>query len=425
MNKELTGHQILIILIGFALIGSLTGFVLKSVTSEKRTPTQIEEPPVAPPPPPPPPPTITLQDMPTTATFAIDLFINTAKNKKENIVISPYAAHSALTMIYFGSEESTKDEIGSALNLSNINDDDLKKVNQLLQEYINNSTNIEILPANSFFIKRGFIIKEEFKKIAADYFSGRIDHLPETGKNINNWIEEKTNNKINNIIGDGPISPLTTSYLLSAVYFNAPWNKEIRKDNTKRSSFNSPGGEKEVDMMTVTDSFSYIDDNEVKMISMAYKNQNFSFHIISPQEGLDKFYEAFDARKLNNLKERSASERITLIMPKFSFDNTVQLEGSLRNMNMSSVLNPSTANLTGIADGHEEAEENLFVVNFLQRTKINIEESEEEELISVDEVEREEGGVKTITIDNPFIFLIEETTTNTIILMGQIIDPSL
>lgn len=424
MNKELTGHQILIILIGFALIGSFTGFILKSVTSEKHTPVEIEEP--EEPTPPPPPPAVTLQDMPPTTSFAFDIFTNTVKNKNENIVISPYSVYTALAMIYFGAEGETKREMGSALNLTNINEEDAKKVNLLLQEHLNSSTDIDIFPVNGLFIKRGPVIKEEFKRNTDNYFFGKVDYLPETGKNINEWISEKTNNNIAGIIGDGPISPLTTSYLLSAVYFDAPWGKEISKNKTKKEKFATPNGEKEVDMMSITDSFSYLSDSEVKMISINYKNQNFSFHIIMPQDELSDFYEIFDDRKLNNFKERRIFEKINLKLPKFSFNSTVQLEGALRNMDITSALNPASANFSNIIDNYDGIEENLFIGNFLQKVNVKIKETEEETIVSVDEIKRDDNdNIITLSINNPFIFIVEETTTNTIILMGQILDPSL
>lgn len=425
MSKELTGHQILIILIGFALIGSFTGFILKSITSEKRPPDKVEEAP-PPPPPPPPPPVITLQDMPSTMPFAFDIFLNSVKNKfKENIVMSPYGAYSSMAMIYFGSEGETKSQIGSVLNLDNINEEDGKKLNQLLQNHISNSTDVNVLNANAFFMKRGPIIKEEFKEMANNYFSGEIDYLPETGKTINDWLNKKTEDKIDKIIGDGPISPLATSYLLSAVYFDAPWSKEVRKENTRNLEFNAPTEKKEVEMISITDSLLYLNDDEVKIITINYKNQSFSLHIIMPKKDLDTFYEALNERKLNNLKERMTKEEVEVLIPKFSFDKTIQLEEALRSMNVSSVLNPSTASLTGIIDASNEADEQLFIGNFLQKIVLKVEESEEEAVVSVEEVEGRQSPKKELIINNPFLFIIEETTTSTIILMGQITDPSL
>ncbi len=423
MNKEITGHQILIILIGFALVGSLTGFILKSVTSEKHTPVPVEEPA---PPPPPPPPSLTLQDMPSTTSFAFDMFTNTVKGRKENMVISPYGAHTTLAMIYFGAGGETKRELGSALNLLNLNEDDGKKVLLLLQEHLSKSTDVDIFSTSALFMKRGPVIKEEYKRNVEEYFFGKVDYLPEVGKTINEMISEKTDNKIDNIISDGPISPLATSYLLSAVYFDAPWSKEIDKGRTEKKEFTTPNGSKEVDMMSVTDSFFYLTDSEVDMLSMEYKNQNISFHIIMPSEGLDNFYEAFNDRKFSNLKERRTLTKVNLKIPKFSFNKTIQLESALRNVGVASGLNPATATFNDIIDSYEGIEDNLFIGNFLQKTSIKIKESDKESETTPEELSREEDdSVLVITIDNPFVFIIEETTTNTILFMGQIVDPSL
>lgn len=145
-----------------------------------------------------------------------------------------------------------------------------------------------------------------------------------------------------------------------------------------------------------------------------------------PQDELSDFYEIFDDRKLNNFKERRIFEKINLKLPKFSFNSTVQLEGALRNIDITSALNPASANFSNIIDNYDGIEENLFIGNFLQKVNVKIKETEEETIVSVDEIKRDDNdNIITLSINNPFIFIVEETTTNTIILMGQILDPSL
>lgn len=60
---------------------------------------------------------------------------------------------------------------------------------------------------------------------------------------INDWVENKTNNKIKDLIPQGSLDPSSRLVITNAIYFNGTWDKKFDKSLTKDDDFKLNNGE--------------------------------------------------------------------------------------------------------------------------------------------------------------------------------------
>ncbi|MBU4473522.1 MAG: serpin family protein [Candidatus Omnitrophica bacterium] len=354
-------------------------------------------------------------------------------DKKENLFISPYGIHSALSMAYAGADGETKEEMANVLGISEIELEDFKKSSLELKRHLEQATKeTKVSIANALFLKDNYPFLENFKKDAEEYFEAKIDYLPETGKPINEWVKEKTNNKIKDIIDSGPIDEMTISILLNAIHFKAPWANEFEKGKTSKRVFYG-NREMNVDMMEREGYYKHLIREDLKAVTINYKSEfdskgSYSFHAFMPEKGLAEFYQNFDIETFNQLKEEMENDEIILRAPKFKMESNLSLVNILEEMGMEKAFDMREANFSNMVD--IEKTENIFIDEIIHKTFIEIdEEGTEAAAATVMMMESEsisEPGrkPKILELNKPFLFIIEEVETETILFIGHLVDPS-
>jgi len=292
-------------------------------------------------------------------------------DKKENLFISPYSLHSALSIAYIGAEGQTKEEMANVLGVSELELEDFKKASLELKKHLEQTTKeSEVSIANALFLKNNYLFLENFKRDAEEYFEAKIDHLPETGNPINEWVTKNTNNKIKDIIDSGPIDEKTVAILLNAVHFKAPWEIVFEKSETSKRVFF--GNRKaNVDMMEREGNYKHLIREDLKAASINYKSEfsskaRYVFHAIMPEKGLADFYQNFDIEKFNQLKEEMKKDEIILRVPKFKIENNFSLVDTLEIMGMQKAFDMREANFANMVD--IEKEENVFISEVIHKT---------------------------------------------------------
>jgi len=268
--------------------------------------------------------------------FSLASFL-TLVDKKENLFISPYSIHTALSIAYTGADGETKNEMANVLGISGLELSDYKKDSLELKKYLESATKeTEVSIANALFLKDNYPFLESFKKDAEEYFEAKIDHLPETGKPINEWVKENTNNKIKDIIDSGPIDEMTVSILLNAIHFKAPWANEFEKSKTSKRVFY---GDREinVDMMEREDYYKHLIREDLKAVTINYESEfgskgRYSFHAFMPEKGLAEFYQNLNIETFNQLKEEMENDEIILRVPKFKMESDLSFVDTLKKL---------------------------------------------------------------------------------------------
>jgi serine protease inhibitor len=303
--------------------------------------------------------------------FSLELFSQLA-NEGENLFISPYSIFSAILIAYAGSEGETKKEIERALHLNNMDTEMIKeKYLELKNKIERDSEPLEINIANAVFLRKDFPFRESFKQDASNYFEAKISYLPQKGIDINNWVKEKTNNKIEDLIDPGQISEDIISYIINAIYFQGSWAEEFDKERTKKRVFYSEK-EGEVDMMERESNYHFLIEEDVSMVAMEYKNTDYIFYAIMPSD-LSDFYNSFNANKLKILKDKLSEGNFLLRIPKFELEDKMTLSSSLKLLGIEKAFDQNNANFSNMVK-IEDIRENVYISEVFHSSYVKIDE---------------------------------------------------
>jgi serpin B len=361
--------------------------------------------------------------------FGIELFTKVAEVENTNFMLSPLSASAALTMLLNGCAEDTYDQLKTTLKypetmtISEINEVYKSLVTQLLAV----DPKVKLALANAIFYRQGFSVKNPFLSTMDEDFNAEIAgldfSLPAALTTINKWASDNTNGKIPKVLDE--ISPEAVMFIMNALYFKGDWSYRFDKDLTSGRPF-YPGGSNPVEVSTMKgDIGSKVAFGAgYRAIEMPYGQTNFTMVVIVPEGTLPDFNASFDAAKWSTVTSVFDSQveygERTVYMPKFKFSYEKYLNDQLQGMGMVDAFIPGLADLSGITDA------SVFVSFVKQNT-----------FVEVDEKGTEAAAVTTIgielnsmppqsqvfTIDKPFVFVIRERTTNTLLFIGQVANP--
>ena len=356
--------------------------------------------------------------------FAFDLFrqLNTEEENK-SLFISPISISTALTMTYQGAGSTTKEVMAKTLGYSGIDDATLNESYSNLLRYLKNlDKKVELNIGNSLWIREGETIREEFISANKDYFDASVTPLDFSQKDaadqINKWISNATEKKIDKMI-DSPISPDIVMYLINAIYFKGDWTKQFDTKNTFDTQFHKEDGSNaEVKMMSRNGKLEYGHGDGYKAVRLPYGSGKAAMYCILPEEGnsVHELINSLNLEKWTAIRESiSEKEDVHLQLPRF------KLEYGIKNLNDSLTALGMGEAFTDVADFSGIREE-LSISRVLHKAVIEVNE-EGSEAAAATVVEMKETAVAvplTFVADRPFVFIIADDDTDTILFAGKL-----
>lgn len=360
--------------------------------------------------------------------FGVSLFKNTALAEHDNLMLSPLSAGIALTMALNGADQETYSQIKKMLGYDeNMTLEDINSsYNELVPQLLNADDLINISIANAVFYSETFYFHESFFNTMGEEFNATVEghnfSLPATVDVINNWASDNTNGKIEQVI-DG-IDPLTVMFLMNALYFKGDWTYQFDESETTSLPFTLESGESiNVETMQgLVGSIQYHGDN-YKSIELPYGRKNYSMVLIVPNNSINDFYNDFTPQLWDEIttamNEQTEWAETQIFLPKFSFEYEKVLNDILIEMGMEDAFDDNIADFSNISPLH------IWIDFVKQNTFIDVnEEGTEAAAVTTIGFETESAGPPRFMIDKPFIFAIRERTTNTLMFMGSVYDPS-
>ncbi|XP_049854740.1 leukocyte elastase inhibitor-like [Schistocerca gregaria] len=350
-----------------------------------------------------------------------------------NLFFSPISIQVILALTFLGAKGNTAKQIARGLRLPEdraVVEDGVGAVMNRLQD----SNDVLLDIANRIFLKEGYGIKEGFNQSAIRFKAGveEVDFLqePQARKIINDWVESKTNNKIKDIIPPDVLNNDTRMVLVNAIYFKGEWLKKFEKRDTYPLPFRSAvGSAKNVDMMFQVEELKYkeISDLNCQVLLLPYKGERLSMMIFLPREvnGLANLEEKLASFSLQDTINNMHESNVHVYLPKFKMEYSKQLNDALTRLGMVDMFDDYAANFTGITD-----EERLKVDKVLHKAFVEVNEKGTEAaaatavLVAVP-ASLQIGGPQPIIFkaDHPFLFLILDQRTKTVLFAGRYVDP--
>lgn len=347
--------------------------------------------------------------------YSMSFIRNVVENsgENENLVISPYSASVALSMLAEGAEGTTKDEFNKALN------DCLFKA-----EDLGGNDTVIVNSVNSLWIDNDFSIRNRY----VDLLQKDFDALavtqdfadPATVHAINNWCSEHTNGKITDVIDR--LSPGDVMVLANALYFNAPWLNPFDKNLTAKADFNGSKGKTQVDMMYRKGHINYGEYQGCQFVELPYEGERYSMFVLLPPDDLD-INSAISYLNTNTFKAAKSMlepKEVMLKMPKFKAETSLLLNKTLQSMGIKTAFTPA-ANFKGIA---EMGPLSLGMVK--QKCLVDVsEQGTEAAAVTVAQVRLTSvrpSSYITMTVNRPFAFFIVDSTNDNVMFAGRIMN---
>ncbi|HJP60976.1 MAG TPA: serpin family protein [Gemmatimonadaceae bacterium] len=351
--------------------------------------------------------------------FAFDLFrTGNADQHQANVFISPLSASMALGMTANGANGPTYDEMIAALRLNGASreeiDDGYKTLISLLRG-LDPKTNFTI--ANSIWYDRTFPFNASFLDDSKKYFDAEVAGLdfgsPSTLNTINEWVSSQTNDKIPAILDK--IDPGEVMFLINAIYFKGIWQKQFDKSKTADAPFqNADGTISTVPMMAREAGVQAVSNPGYTAVDLPYGNSAFTMTVILPHGDIDAFAESFDQSKWNDLVSSLHETEMPVYLPRFRIEWKRALKEDLQQLGMRLAF--TAADFTRMSPRGQD----LFITRVLQKTYVDVDEQGTEAAAATAVGIGVTSAPPTFRADRPFMVVIRERFSGTILFIGKI-----
>lgn len=365
--------------------------------------------------------------------FALALYRQLGSDEG-NLLLSTFSIRLAFAMVYGGAHGETEAQIAETLRFIPGQDrlhDAFNALDLALADRNLPATEdedpVEMYIANAFWGQTGLPFLQTYLDLLARNYGAGIETLnfgidPEACRRvINDWVAQKTRDKILDLLPEGSISNLTVAVLTNAIYLKAPWALPFEPGNTSDGAFHLPdGSEVTVPMMYQAEAFGYAEGENYKVLEMPYRGLELSMVLMLPSEGqFSAFESGLSAEGLVDILAGLEASNVAVTLPKFSFESFFRLKDTLMAMGM--VAPFGGADFSGMLEGG-----GIFISDAYHKTFINVDEMGTEAAAATAIVM--ERGIMVpdyeFTADRPFLFLIRDRTTGAILFMGRVVNPA-
>lgn len=347
--------------------------------------------------------------------YALAFFRNTAalSGADENMMVSPYSAGVALSMLADGAEDQTRAELLRALGGSVFSGDILHA-----------DSLVDVRSANSAWIRSGFDVKDSYEELLRESYGAMVAEKDfssgSTVGEINRWCSDNTEGRITEIIDR--ISPDMVMFLVNALYFKAPWEHEFRKESTSDKVFHGSAGDAEVPMMYIRNDFRYASYGNNQIVELPYEGGRYSMLVALPAEdvAMQDALPMLTEEMYDKATGQMTRKKVALTLPKFRFETDLVLNDVLRRMGVERVFSGS-AQLGGISDA------SIAVDQVRQKCFIEVNEQGSEAAavtgIGVRLTSARPADMPVVmTVDRPFYFAIVDNEADNILFIGRVMN---
>ena len=361
--------------------------------------------------------------------FGFELFREMyLQSEEDNIMISPLSVSYALGMTYNGAAGTTLQAFNDVLHFGDLTSEEVNEsYKDLMDQLIHLDDKVEFSIANSIWYRLGFQVLPAFINTNKDYFDAAVKEIdftdPQTVEVINQWIEDKTNDKIKDMLDFVPDDAVM--YLINAIYFNATWKYEFEKEDTYQGDFNLADGTKhQVDYMRVSGNFQYTSNEDFTAVELPYGDSTFSMVVMLPstEKEVSDLVSVLDGTHWDAWFENSIYTGVQIDLPKFKYEFKKLLNDPLTDLGLGVAFSEVEADFTRI---HPDGD--LFISRVIHQTFIDVqEEGTEAAAATIVEISfTSTGGGDPINFkaDKPFLYLIKENSTGAIVFIGKVGKP--
>ena len=362
--------------------------------------------------------------------FCLDLYQRT-KATPENLFFSPVSISSALAMTYAGARGQTEKEMAQTLHF------DLPQsqvhpafaaLNQRIEQ-IGKSNKVSLSVANSIWCQQGSDFNSSFINLVRDSYQAEARLVDFVGRSeptrieINDWVAKKTQDKIKDLLQPGQLTADTRLVLCNAIYFKGKWLEPFDEKATRPQKFNL-SNDRQIDTPTMHKKITLasLDTGDAVVFSLPYVGEELSLVVLLPKsiDGLPQLEKRLNLATWLAQLDAVRKQEVDLYLPRFKINCRLELAQTLADMGMRHAFSRG-ADFSGISQ-----QEQLFISDVVHQAFVEVNEEGTEAAAATGVVMRGTSVMRTpmIRVDRPFLFLIREHQTGSILFLGKVVDPS-
>lgn len=361
--------------------------------------------------------------------FACKLFSRVAQGES-NAFFSPYSISSALAMTYAGARGRTAEQMAAVLGFSLPEDSLYPALSELAALFSAEDKAYQLHVANALWAQAGYPLAPDYLRIVKTYFGAgvrEVDYVNDANRKkarrtINAWIEERTANKIRELIKKGILTDLTRLVLTNAIYFKGNWELQFKKADTRKMPFAVSKTEKtNVPMMRQSEEFGYAETGRVQVLEMPYAGGDLSMVVLLPTEAssVGGLLEALP-RELDGWLDSLFTAQVDVYLPRFKLEQEFVLNDALIALGMADAFSEKDADFSGMA-----THGGLYISTVIHKAFVDVNEEGTEAAAATDKAMMLGAPMQSCIFkaDHPFLFLIRDVRTGAILFMGRMSKP--
>lgn len=361
-----------------------------------------------------------------------------SKNDNDNIFLSPLSISTAFAMTKLGACNNTLKQLMEVFKFDTISEKTsdqihffFAKLNCRLYRKANKSS--QLVSANRLFGDKSLTFNETYQDISEVVYGAKLQPLDfkenaELSRvTINQWISNKTEGRITDVIPPNVINELTVLVLVNTIYFKGLWKSKFSPENTRKEGFYKADGEScSTSMMFQEGKFRYRRVAEgTQVLELPFKGDDITMVLIlpKPEKRLVKVEQELTPEVLQEWLDELAETQLVVHMPRFRIEDSFSVRDQLQDMGLADLFDPEKAKLPGIVAGGRD---DLYVSDAFHKAFLEVNEEGSEAAASTAIVIAGRSlnpNRVTFKANRPFLVLIREVALNTIIFMGRVANP--
>lgn len=373
----------------------------------------------------------------TVAEWSVNVYNHLrATGEDENILFSPLSIALAMGVMELGAQGSTLKEIRHSMGYESLKSGEEFSFLRDFSSMVSAEEGQYVMKiANSLFVQNGFHINEEFLQMMKMYFNAEVNHVDfsenvAVANYINKWVENYTNSLLKDLVSPGDFDAVTHLALINAVYFKGNWKSQFRPENTRTFSFTKDDeSEVQIPMMYQQGEFYYGEfsdgSNEAggiyQVLEIPYEGDEISMMLVlSRQEvPLATLEPLLKPQLIEEWANSVKKQKVEVYLPRFTVEQEIDLKDILKALGVTEIF-IKDANLTAMSDKKE-----LFLSKAVHKSFIEVNEEGSEAAVASGMIAISRMAVlfPQVIVDHPFLFLIKNRKTGTILFMGRVMHP--
>jgi serpin B len=406
--------------------------------------------------------------------FGFDLYRQLAKqNPDGNLFLSPFSVTSTLAMSLEGARGETAEEMGTMLRLP----EEIRRegdgaqtipwktnslhggLGTLSRRFNAVDSTCELSIANALWGEKSHPFQQSYVDTINEYYDTeslqKADFINDPDgerQRINQWVADKTNGHIEDVLPEGEINSDTRLVLTNAIYFKGQWAVPFEDYWTDWEDFTrSDGTTVETVMMQrmFDEKVRYVaihpdgsvfhspanrdsgkplyPEDGFMIVELPYSGGRLSMILLAPRnvDGLPAIEELLTSGNLASWTSELQRRDVFVLLPKFEMNTEYDLANTLPELGMTRAFEPARADFSGTSKNDD-----LFVSAARHKTFVAVDELGTVAAATTykNEDKKSDGPsqafIPRFNADRPFIFLIRDKATNCVLFVGRMTTPT-